>query len=196
MYSSLYFLTSIRFYAACVYSGCDRASLYSNSSVCPRLNDFIRTLKWCFVFISLVSSNHGFIFNVVIVINSCGVVNYVFSNLCLSLTYVSQILYMIDWEYHVSPQKLIGPDFFCLVPWYVPRTVKAASARIPIYGSASSTYVPCRLYVRTILPSTWCILYMVAFTYEFPGEAVLVLILYSCSIKLLFTSWTSNYPPW
>ena len=70
----------IKCYAAYIYSGCDRARSYSNGSVRSCFNDFIRTLKQCFVFISLVSSYHDFISNVVIVIDSCGVfVNYMFS---------------------------------------------------------------------------------------------------------------------
>ena len=61
-------------------SGFDRDRLYINSSIHPRLYDFIRTFKWCFLFISLVPYDHDFISNVVIVIDSCGVFeNYVFS---------------------------------------------------------------------------------------------------------------------
>ena len=63
----------IRFYAAYIYCGCDRARSYSNGYVRSRLNGFIRTLKLCFVFITLVSSDQDFISNVVIVIDSCGV---------------------------------------------------------------------------------------------------------------------------
>ena len=65
---------------------------------------------------------------------------------------------------------------FCLVLWYIDRTTKAAAARIPIHGSASSTYISCRLYVRARLPSTLCILSMIAFACGFPEESGLVLI--------------------
>ena len=87
------------FYADYIYSGRDRACSYSNGYVRPHLNDFIRTLKWSFIFISLISSNQDFISNVVIIIYSCGVfMNHVFLYVRLfPLTYVSQIRYMIDW---------------------------------------------------------------------------------------------------
>ena len=65
-----------------------------------------------------------------------------------------------------------------------------------IHGSELSMYASCRLYVRTIFPNTWCILYMVVFACEFPGEAGLALIPFSCSIKLLLNSWQRNSPPW
>ena len=74
---------------------------------------------------------------------------------------------------------------FCLFRWYVIRTAKTAAARMSIYVSASYTYVFCIWYARIIFPNVWYILYMVVFTCVFPGEAVLVLIPYSCSIKLL-----------
>ena len=132
-----------------IYSGCDRYCSYSNDFVRPRLNYFIRNLKWCFLFISLVSSDHDFISNSVIVIDSCSFfVNYVFFYLGLfPLTHVSPFSYMIYWWYHV------WPGIFCLVRWYLIFTAKSAAARMPIHGSASSKYVSCRLYVCTIFPS-------------------------------------------
>ena len=89
----------ISFYAYYIYYGRDRACSYSNGYVRPHLNDFIRTLKRSFIFISLISSNQEFTFNVVILIDSCGVfVNYVFLYVRLfPLTYVYHIRYMIDW---------------------------------------------------------------------------------------------------
>ena len=42
----------------------------------------------------------------------------------------------------MSLPKTSWPGIFSFVWWYVERTVKAAAARIPIKGSASSTYVP------------------------------------------------------
>ena len=84
---------------------------------------------------------------------------------------------------------------FCLFRWYVIRTAKTAAARMSIYVSASYTYVFCIWYARIIFPNVWYILYMVVFTCVFPGEAVLVLIPYSCSIKLLLKLWPRNYPP-
>ena len=90
--------------------------------------------------------------------------------------------------------KTSCPRIFPLVVWYVERTAKAAAARIPIHGSSSSTYVSCRCYVRTILPSTLCILSTIAFAYGFPGDAGLVLIPYLFSIKLFVNSLPRNYP--
>ena len=95
---SIYFRTVIRFYAEYIYSGCDSVRVYSNSFIRPHLNDFIWTLKRCFVFISLFSSDQDFISNVLIVINYCGVfTKYVFFNLFFFLTHVSPICFMIDW---------------------------------------------------------------------------------------------------
>ena len=78
---------------AYIYSGFDRARLYSNGSHCPCLNDFIQTLKWYFIFISLVSSDDNFISKSVIVIDSCGVfANYIFFYVRLfPLMYVSPL---------------------------------------------------------------------------------------------------------
>ena len=79
----------------------------------PCLNDFIQTLKRCFLFISLVSSEHVFISNSVIMINHCGVfANYVFFYLCLfPLTYLSPIGYMINGQDHVLPQNELSQNF-------------------------------------------------------------------------------------
>ena len=41
----------------------------------------------------------------------------------------------------VSYPKTNWPGFFCLVRWYVLRTMKAAAAKMPIHGSESSKYV-------------------------------------------------------
>ena len=93
-----------------------------------------------------------------------------------------------------SCPKANCPRIFYLFQWYVLCNPKAAATRMPIYGSASSKYVSCRLYVRTRLTSTWCIISMVAFSCEFPGESGFVLIPYSCSTKLLLNSRPRNYP--
>ena len=50
--------------------------------------------------------------------------------------------------------------------------------------------------MRTILPITLCILYMVAFACGLPVEAGFVLIQYSCYIKQLLNLQLSNYHPW
>ena len=63
-----------------------------------------------------------------------------------------------------------------LVWWYIERTVKAATDRIPIHGSASSTYVSCSLYVRISFRGALCIIYMVVFVCGFLEGADLVLI--------------------
>ena len=82
-----------------------------------------------------------------------------------------------------------------LAVWYVHRTAKATVARIHIHGSESSTYVSCRLYVRTIFPSTLCIISTIVYAYGFPGDTGLVLISYSFYIKLFLKSLTSNSTP-
>ena len=87
------------------------------------------------------------------------------------------------------------PRIFNFIMWYVDCTAKSAAARIPINGSASSTYVSCGFYVCTRFPNTWCILSMVAFSFGLPGEAGLVLIPYSFSIKLFLNSWLRNSLP-
>ena len=84
---------------------------------------------------------------------------------------------------------------FCFVWWYVLCTMKYASARMPIHGSASSTYVSCILYVCKRFLKTWYIISMVTFACGFPGGSGSVLIPYSCSIKILLNSWPRNYPP-
>ena len=76
------------------------------------------------------------------------------------------------------------PGHFPLVRWYIERITKWYSAKIPIHGSASSTYGSCSLYVCTRFPATWCILSIVAFACGFPEEYDLVLIIYSFSIKV------------
>ena len=110
---SLHLQNIIRFCVACIYYVSDRACLHSNSYVHSCLNNFIRILKWYFVFICLVFSYHDFISNVKIMIDSYGVFeNYVFFYLCLlPLTYVSPNSYMIDWGDHVSPQNLFARTF-------------------------------------------------------------------------------------
>ena len=87
------------------------------------------------------------------------------------------------------------PGISPLVCWYVERTTKSSSARIPSHGSASSTYVSLRLYMHTRFPTTWCFLSVVLFSCGLPEEAYLVLIPYSFSIKLFLNSWWGNYPP-
>ena len=103
IYISLYLHTIIRFYSEYIYSGCDCAPSYSNGSVCPRLNYFIRTLKRCSVFISLFFSDQEFISNAEILIDLCGVfaIYGFFYMRLFPLTYVSAIRYMIYLEDHV-----------------------------------------------------------------------------------------------
>ena len=122
---SLYLWTIITFFAAYIQSGCDCACQYSNGSVCPRLNNFIRTLKWFFVFISMVSSDPDFISNAVIVINYCGFFCElrlfqsvsVYTNVC-----IYNLLYDCLGVSCIS-QKLIFPDFFVQSggTYFVPR---------------------------------------------------------------------------
>ena len=78
----------------------------------------------------------------------------------------------------MSRQKTILPGILFLVLFHVDCTAKASAARIPIHRSASSTYVSCRLYVRTRFPINLCTLSMIDFTCGFPGEYGLVLIPY------------------
>ena len=96
----------------------------------------------------------------------------------------------------ISFPNSIWPGIFCLFWCYVLHIKKSASARMPIHSSASSTYFSCRLYLRTRFPNNLCILSMVLFACGFPGETDLVLISYSCYIKILLNSWPSIYPPW
>ena len=80
------------------------------------------------------------------------------------------------------------PRLLPLVLWYVERTAKSADARIPIHGSASFTYVSCRLYFCARFLNTLCILYLVAFVCGLPGGSGLVLITYSLSINRFLNS--------
>ena len=96
----------------------------------------------------------------------------------------------------MSQPKTSWPGILPLVVWYVERTAKADAPRITIHGSASYIYVSCRLYVRTILPSTWCILSTIVFACRLPGDEGLLLIPYSFSIKLFLNSWPRNSPHW
>ena len=108
---------------------------------------------------------------------------------------ISNFLY--DWlgVSCIAP-KLIGPECFVYSggTYFVPA--KAVAARMPIHGSASSTYVSCRLYERTRFPSNWCIISMVAFASGLPEGAGFFLTPYYCFIKILLNSRLSNYPPW
>ena len=193
---SVYFRIIIRLYAADIYSRCNLSRLNGNGSVCPHLNNFIRTSKWCFVFKVCVFLDHDLISNSVIVVDYCRVLaNEVVFNLRLStLKYISPIFIWFIGRIMSRP-KNNWPGFFSLVRWYIDRTVKASVLRIPIQGSESSKYVSCRLYVHKMFPNTWCIISMVAFACEFPGESGLVLIPYYCSIKLFLNLWPRNYPP-
>ena len=94
----------------------------------------------------------------------------------------------------ISRTKNIRPGILSLVLWYVDFTAKAADTSIPIHGSAPSTSSPCRLYVRTRFPSTWCILSMISFFCLFLGGDFLVLISYSFSIKIFLNLWPRNSP--
>ena len=135
---------------------------------------FIRTLKWYFVFISLVTYDQDFISNVVTVIDYCGVfTNYVFFNLfyfCWHMYFQLSIWLILS--------IMSSPETNCLVLvwWYVLCTAKSAAARMPIYWSEYSTYVYFRLCILTKSPSTWCSIYIVTLTCRSPREAGLVLI--------------------
>ena len=100
---------------------------------------------------------------------------------------------MIYWEDHVLAKN--NWPRIVLVQWYLDFTVKAAVTNIPIQGSASSTYVSCRLKVRIRFPNTWWILSIIAFACGFPEEAGLVLIPYSCYINLCLNLWPRSSPP-
>ena len=131
-----------------------------------------------FLFIILVPYDRGFISNVVILIDYCGVFAIIkpFQYVIVSAgVCFFQFSTLLIGSIMFQP-KTNWPRMFCLVRWYVLRTVKDDDARISIHGSASSTYVYCRLCVRTILRSTWCILYMIVFACRSPMEAGLVLI--------------------
>ena len=109
--------------------------------------------------------------------------------------YVSPIWYVLIWKI-VSWPKDICPGLFTLVLWYVACITKANSTRITIFWSESSTYVSCRLYVRTRFPNTWCILSPIVSVWVFSGGVGLVLIPYSYSINPFLNSWPRNSPPW
>ena len=76
----------------------------------------------------------------------------------------------------MSRPKTSCTGVLSLVLCYFDSDAKSASARITIHGSVSSTYVSCRLHVRTRFPGTLCILSIIAFACGFPGKAGLVLI--------------------
>ena len=94
----------------------------------------------------------------------------------------------------MSRPKISWPGLFSLVLWYVDCTAKAAASRIPINGSASSTYASCRLNVRTRFLSTLFILYIIAFACGFLEGSGLVLKPYSFSIRIFLNSRPRNYP--
>ena len=95
----------------------------------------------------------------------------------------------------MSRPKIIWPGIWPLVVWYMERTAKGAVVRILIHGSDSSTYVSCRLYVRTRFLNTWCSLSMISFACWFTGKEGLFLIPYSFSIKIFLNLWLRNSPP-
>ena len=95
----------------------------------------------------------------------------------------------------MSQLKTSWPMILIFLLWYIYYTLKASAASIPIHGSASSTYVSCRLYVCRRFHSNWCIVSMISFSCGFPGEYGLVLIPYPYSVKLFLNSWPINYSP-
>ena len=131
------------------------------------------------LYLNFVFFYHDLISNSIIVVNSSRVfADYVFSiwYCLLCRMYLKYAMWFIG-SIMYRP-KTSRPGLLPLALWYVGRTTKAVATRISIHGSELSTYVSCRLYVITKLPSTWCILSMVEFTCGLPGEAGLVLILY------------------
>ena len=111
-----------------------------------------------------------------------------------ALTYISPTQYVIYREYHVYTKNYMAWNL-PLVMCYVNHTTKVAAARITIHGSASSTYISCRLYMRTRFPSSWCIISMIVLDCGLPRETGLVLIKYSFPIKLFLNLWPRNYTP-
>ena len=91
-------------------------------------------------------SYHDFIPNAKIIIDSCGVFNnYVFYIcICFHLYICIQLSKLLIGRIVPLP-KTNWLGLFCLVRWYLLLTTKDAAARIPIHGSASCTYFPCRL---------------------------------------------------
>ena len=95
----------------------------------------------------------------------------------------------------MSHLKISCPSHLYLTLWFVEHTSKEDADNIPIHSSASSTYVSSRLYVLTIFPSAWLILYMIEFSWGLPGAYDLVLIPYYYSIKLFLNLWQIHYTP-
>ena len=110
---SLHLQNIIRFFGACIYYVSDRACLHSNSYVHSCLNNFIRILKWYFVFICLVFSYHDFISDVEIVIDSCGDSRIISFSICLCLRWRMCLQFYNYWlGGSCLAQKIIGTDFF------------------------------------------------------------------------------------
>ena len=144
-----------------------------------------RPLNKVFVFICQIYFDQNFVTHSIIMIDPSSVFtdNVLVYLYLFTLTYIPPTQYVIYREYHVSTKDYLDWNF-SLVLWYVDCTTNATAARIPIHRSESSTYIYCRLYVHTRLPSNWCILYIIAFACGFPEKSGLVLITYSFYIKL------------
>ena len=137
-------------------------TLVVTAPVCKATNPFVHIKKkiawsfeWGFVF------KGGFTFHENLISHSIIMINYssVFMDdvsiylRLFKLAYVPPICYMLYGEYPVSLEDYLARNF-CLILWYVDFTLKAAVARINIYGSSSSRYISCKLYVCKRLPST------------------------------------------
>ena len=106
-------LCIIRIYPVDIYPICYHTHMCGYRAVCPRLNNFVRTLKRCFLFKHRFSSCNDLIYNSVILINNLRVfVDDVFSYLSLFvLTYIPPIWYVRNWKDHVSPKNQLYWDF-------------------------------------------------------------------------------------
>ena len=84
----------------------------------------------------------------------------------------------------MSRPKTRWPELLPLVLCQVNFTEKSAAARITIHGSASSTYISGRLYIRATFSNTRFILSVISFDCGFLGGSGLVFIKYYSYIKL------------
>ena len=96
----------------------------------------------------------------------------------------------------MSSPKTNWTEMLTLVRWYILCTTREAAARMPVHGSASSTYIYCRLYVSYVHDSLVLDVFVVAFSYGFPMESGLLLIPYTFSIKIILNLRPRNYLPW
>ena len=111
------------------------------------------------------------------------------------LVYISLIGYLIDCKDHVLSKN--HTDWTLYVSPVVCGSYREGAAnRISIHGSASSTYFPCMLYLRTRSLNNLRILSMIAFTFRLTVVCGFVLIPHYSSTKLFLNLWLRNYPPW